>query len=140
MAAADLVQAYLSHPKPPESIGVVCAYRAQVGLVERELRQRLGAVPERVKVGTADEVQGREYEVVLFVTSRTDGRPGFLAAPNRVNVALSRAQSQLLVVGDHRAFGQPLVRRHAPHLGDLAAWCAERGVVWTRHQVIGGGG
>lgn len=138
-AAAELVGAYLSRPVPPVTIGVVCAYRAQVRRVGKALRDELGSTPEGVKVGTADEVQGREYEVVLFVSSRTDGRPGFLAAPNRVNVALSRAQSQLLILGDHRAFRTPAVRRHAPHLRDLAEWCAEGGAVLTTAQVIGEG-
>ena len=64
-----------------------------------------------------DQVQGREYEVVVLSLVRTDRKPGFMASPNRINVALSRAQRQLIVVGSSERFLQSkTVRTYARHL------------------------
>lgn len=53
--------------------------------------------------GTVDRFQGREADVVL-ISMRNTSRIGFLDSPNRLNVALTRARQQLIVVGNARYF------------------------------------
>jgi superfamily I DNA and/or RNA helicase len=61
----------------------------------------------RVRIGTVDAFQGREFDVVYLSTTRSS-RPGvrkanpygFLVLPNRLNVAMSRQKRLLIAVGD----------------------------------------
>lgn len=101
-----------------DRIGVLVPYAQQRRLVRAAVDQR----PDLARatfIGTIDAMQGREFRVVCFCTTRTDGRPGFMAAPNRVNVALSRAQRQLVVLGHPETLGSKVVQRRAPHLHQL---------------------
>ena len=75
---------------------IVAPYNMQV----RALR---AALPN-VRVGSVDKFQGQEAPVVIvsMCASAGDGSPRgieFLFSPNRLNVALSRAQSLAIVVG-----------------------------------------
>lgn len=56
-------------------------------------------VPE---IETIDSFQGREKEVVIFscVRSNKNGEIGFLKEISRLNVAMSRAQKFLCVIGN----------------------------------------
>lgn len=96
----------------PVAIGVICMYAAQRDLLRRRLlRSPLAAHLDRhIKVGTVDSYQGKENPIVLvsLVRNNNDGVPGkdgrcikegFLATPNRINVAASRAMDRLLVFG-----------------------------------------
>ena len=87
-------------------VGVITGYSAQVErLVTRidpdndESWRRL-----RIEIATVDAFQGRECDVVIYSTVRSnkEGRIGFLRDYRRVNVALSRARQQLVIVGDDR--------------------------------------
>ncbi len=49
--------------------------------------------------GTVDRFQGREADLVM-ISMRNTGRVGFLDSPNRLNVAITRARQQLVVVGN----------------------------------------
>jgi hypothetical protein len=103
-------------------VGVICAYSDQRDALTRalETRPELRAI---ATVRTIDSVQGREYPVVIFCTSRMDGRPGFLALTQRINVALSRAQRQLIILGNTGALSTEVVKKAAPHLGELVNYC-----------------
>jgi len=75
----------------------VAPYNMQV----RRLRARLGA---DAKVGSVDKFQGQEAPVVIvsMCASSLDDVPRgaeFLLSPNRINVAISRAQCLAIVVG-----------------------------------------
>jgi superfamily I DNA and/or RNA helicase len=65
----------------------------------------------RLRVGTVDAFQGREFDVVVvsLVRSNSRGDPrhrfGFTLTPNRLNVAMSRAKRLLVVAGDWQTFG-----------------------------------
>ncbi|MFI0409211.1 AAA domain-containing protein [Actinomadura sp. 3N508] len=55
-----------------------------------------------LNVGTVDSFQGGEREVILYGFTRSNdaGRVGFLRELRRANVAFTRAQFQLVLVGD----------------------------------------
>jgi uncharacterized protein len=77
---------------------VVAPYNLQV----RKLRK---ALPAGVRIGSVDKFQGQEAPVVIVSMCTSAGESGprglkFVLDTQRLNVALSRAQSLALVVGD----------------------------------------
>lgn len=79
---------------------VVAPYNMQV----RALRAALGGGDEPLEIGSVDKFQGQEAPVVIvsMCSSSGDSSPRgleFLLDANRLNVALSRAQSLAIVVG-----------------------------------------
>lgn len=103
-----------------QSVGVISFYKEQItqlrALLERDLDPELFAL---VRLGSVDAFQGREFPLVILsvVRSNRDGFVGFLRLPNRINVAMSRAQRQLIIVGDSHTVaarndrGSPHLRR-----------------------------
>ena len=81
----------------PEDILVVAPFNLQV----RWLRERL---EPGARIGSVDKFQGQEAPVVIvsLCASTLDEAPrgaAFLLSPNRLNVAVSRAQALAIVVG-----------------------------------------
>ena len=136
----QLVRELLSLGVPARDIGVIAPFRAQVSAIRQQL-ERLPPVDAphdaRVIVDTVDRFQGGERRVMLLsfggrAVSQTRGL-AFLADPNRLNVALTRAQRKLILIGE-RAW-----LRQEPLLARLIASCAElygggRGGVVTARQ------
>lgn len=102
-------------PKGPWEVAILTFYRGQEKLLRRRLQDLSGQrgntrnfrLPRgggrvHVTLCTADRFQGHEADLVLlsFVKS---GTAGFLNSPNRLNVALTRARYQLVLVG-HRSW------------------------------------
>ncbi|QQS03381.1 MAG: AAA family ATPase [Fibrobacterota bacterium] len=96
------------------SIGVVTPFRAQENLIrelvqqDRELTLRLSGMAEPFIVDTADGFQGDQRSMILFSTviskDMQAGTVRFLEGDrNRFNVAITRAESALVVVGDKAA-------------------------------------
>jgi superfamily I DNA and/or RNA helicase len=56
----------------------------------------------QVETNTIDAVQGREADLVIFSTVRSNAnlKVGFLDSDKRINVALSRAKKGLILIGD----------------------------------------
>ncbi len=83
---------------------VIVPYRAQARLVIQELTKRIEAhdfaLEERV--ATVDSFQGGERKKVIygFTRSNEHGRIGFLKEVRRLNVAMTRAQQHLVLVGN----------------------------------------
>jgi hypothetical protein len=90
------------------SIGVVSPYLGQVQLIKSLLasdaivKGLLAKRPTSIEVKSVDGYQGRERDIIIFsaVRSNRNGRIGFLHDWRRMNVALTRARSGLLIVGD----------------------------------------
>ena len=60
-----------------------------------------------MRISTIDSFQGQEKEKIILslVRSNDDGDIGFLKDYRRMNVAITRAKEQLLVIGDSATIG-----------------------------------
>ena len=80
-----------------EDILITAPYNHQVN----QLRRRLG---DRARIGTVDSFQGQEAPISIHSLTASDGENaprgiGFVLDPDRLNVAISRAQCLSIVVG-----------------------------------------
>jgi DNA replication ATP-dependent helicase Dna2 len=109
--SSQLVRALLSSGVPGADIGVISVYRSQLALLRHSLR----SISSDVEMHTADKFQGRDKDVVILslVRSNAGHNVGELLRDwRRVNVALTRARSKLLVLGSASTMhGDPLLAR-----------------------------
>ncbi|MEH0862296.1 DEAD/DEAH box helicase [Halobacteriovorax sp. DPLXC-1] len=77
------------------TIGIISMYRAQKEILSKSFESF-----HNVEVGTVDSFQGKEKDIIILSTVRTNGNPGHMKDIRRVNVALSRAKEGLVIVGD----------------------------------------
>ena len=86
---------------------VVSPYAEQVRLISDRLRKMFGATdltkPCPIEVNTVDGFQGREKDIIIASTVRaSEGSIGFLADIRRMNVMLTRARTNMWIIG-HKA-------------------------------------
>lgn len=83
-----------SQASPEHSIIVLTPYTRQIDLLRTKL--------EGVEVFSIDGFQGREADIIIFVTVRCNARKemGFLKDMRRLNVAMTRAKTGVIVIGD----------------------------------------
>ncbi len=96
----DLIQWYA---RTGCSWAVIVPYRAQVQLLTTRLSTMLGDETRVTdNVGTVDAFQGGERDIICYGFTRSNPakRIGFLAELRRINVAITRAKQQLVLVGD----------------------------------------
>lgn len=94
-----VIRELMKHGLECKDIGVISPYAGQVSL----LRKYLGNEYEGgMEIATVDSFQGREKEVICIslVRSNEGGDIGFLADARRLNVAMTRAKSLLVIVCD----------------------------------------
>jgi DNA replication ATP-dependent helicase Dna2 len=108
-----LVLALLMHGISPDEIGVVVPYRAQGRLIRSLLRHEINdpSILSQLVVDTVERMQGQEREVVLvsFATSNLAFAiqiAEFLFQPQRLNVAVTRPRSKLILIGSHHMIDQ----------------------------------
>jgi superfamily I DNA and/or RNA helicase len=116
------VERVLALGVPPGGVAVISPYDAQV----QRLRELLAAHLEAgLEVDTVDGFQGREKDavVVSLVRSNEDGEVGFLSDVRRMNVALTRARSKLVVIGDGATVSRhPFYEAFLRHAERTGAW------------------
>lgn len=85
----------------PQDIGIISPYSLQVRVISELLRTSIERGDE-VEVHTVDGFQGREKAVIVFsaVRCNKEGKVGFLSDWRRLNVAITRAQMKLIVIGN----------------------------------------
>lgn len=150
---ADIVRDFVTRC-PTRSVGVITFYASQRDLIMerllgdltrvdergkfsvepdyRDLRDEDGNIRERLRFGTVDAFQGKEFDAVILSMVRSE-RPsatrkpgdmfGFLTVENRFCVALSRQKRLLVVVGDRNMADLPQAEsiRGLRELRDLCA-------------------
>lgn len=97
-----IVQQLLSNElTDPSKVAFISPYAGQVA-VAREM------LPAAVRTSTIDSFQGQEKEIIIvsLVRSNEEGNIGFLKDYRRMNVAITRAKEQLIVIGDSATIGK----------------------------------
>ena len=74
-----------------------------------------------IKLATVDYIQGQEADVI-FISMVNTYRDGFMDTPNRLNVAVTRARYQLVIVGKYDYFSE---YSGSPELKRLAQSCKQ---------------
>lgn len=105
-AVVKLVKQLLKDANNIGKISVITFYSEQLSHLKQQLEHQ--GLQDQVAIGTVDAFQGKESDIVILSTVRSNNfcsagqALGFLRSPNRFNVALSRARSLLIVVGDSK--------------------------------------
>lgn len=158
---AKEVARLLKDPRINLSIGVITFYKAQVteimyalqkeGITGREdeadsagpldvlprwrdVQRDDGTRDERVRIGTVDAFQGKEFDVVFLSCVRSNKFPdltveqlrrkyGHLLLPNRLCVAMSRQKLLLIAVGDRSMFETEVAAKEVPGLHSFLKLC-----------------
>ena len=91
--SVDIVKDYLRNGLSEDDIGIISPYADQVKLID-------DMTPVEVK--TVDGFQGREKEVIVISTVRSNDNEniGFLKDLRRLNVAITRAKRKLIIIGN----------------------------------------
>lgn len=106
----------------PEETAFISPYSGQVALAREKM-------PASLRCSTIDSFQGQENKniIVSLVRSNSDGIIGFLKDYRRMNVAITRAQEQLVVIGDSATIGAD------PFYNAFLTWVEKKGqyrTVW----------
>jgi DNA replication ATP-dependent helicase Dna2 len=104
----ELVLSLLTREVLPEEIGVVVPYRAQSRLIRSLMRRNLmdDDLLRKLVVDTVERMQGQEREVILVSFATASPKfaaqvADFLFQPQRLNVAVTRPRTKLILVGSH---------------------------------------
>ncbi|MGL4400332.1 MAG: DEAD/DEAH box helicase [Luteolibacter sp.] len=124
--AAVLIEEMLEGGLSPAEIGVVVPFRAQAARVRNLLRfERFAKWPEigKLAVDTVERFQGQEREamIVSFVVSDEsfmDRIGAFLIYPQRLNVAVTRARTKVVLI--HSVGFRRWLERNAGHDENVA--------------------
>lgn len=98
------------------SVACLTFYRGQESLLREELQKitgnengysnfniTSGKHRVNIKLHTVDKFQGQEADMVFLSMVQTN-RDGFLDNPNRLNVAITRAKFQLVIIGSYEYY------------------------------------
>jgi superfamily I DNA and/or RNA helicase len=113
---------------------IITPYRAQARLIIQELHKYLHtqrySLEERVS--TVDSFQGGEQAKIIYSFTRSNrrGEIGFLSELRRLNVAMTRAQQQLVLVGNFPMLVQSQNARFNGLLSDLVRYTQQHGEYW----------
>jgi uncharacterized protein len=125
-----------SRPLRLDDVLIVAPYNAQVSDLSSRIQSRL--------VGTVDKFQGLQAPVVIYslTTSSPEDAPRgmeFLYSLNRLNVATSRAQAMVILVGSPRLLEPECRSPRQMQLANALCRYAEMARVVNRSRLIVGG-
>jgi superfamily I DNA and/or RNA helicase len=88
------------------TVAVISMYGKHISSLKRELENRKMKINSfkniKLDISTVDNYQGKEQDIIILnmVANNKSGRPGeFLQKFNRINVAISRSRTMLIMVG-----------------------------------------
>lgn len=125
-----------SNPSPPDrkrsfwEVAILTFYLEQESAIRKQLRKKFKSNnfqhfwtknrTVHIQLCTVDRFQGHEAEIV-FLSFVRNYELGFLNSPNRLNVAITRARYQLVIIGNNKHFAnQNKVKEKSRLLIDLA--------------------
>ncbi|HUR62917.1 MAG TPA: AAA domain-containing protein [Candidatus Thermoplasmatota archaeon] len=117
-AAAAVVKDLVRQRLAPEDIGYISPFRAQAQAFQENAQERRLPALQRVTAATVDAFQGNERRAILYdVTTLKPAKPH--EDHRRLNVALTRAQELLVLIGP-----RPFVRsaQENPFYWSLQHW------------------
>ncbi|KAF7519098.1 hypothetical protein PCG10_010340 [Penicillium crustosum] len=99
----SLLRQTLSKQNDPVLNDIDCYDLVKAGLLSQAAASHS---KRQIKLSTIDNFQGEESEIVIASLTRSNktGDIGFMAAPERLNVLLSRARNVLILVGNSETF------------------------------------
>ena len=117
---------------PKETIGVIVPYRHQIAAIQKQLKQTGIAPLMDIDIDTVERFQGSQREVIIYgFTIQRFSQLDFLTAnvfeedgaviDRKLNVALTRAKEQIVVVGN------PDLLKHVQVFRSLMAHIQEHG-------------
>ncbi|KAK3748423.1 hypothetical protein QZH41_005767 [Actinostola sp. cb2023] len=97
----DIPEDKMEHRLSITDIAILTLYQSQAKLLSCQIKPK-------VEVRSIDGFQGREKEVIIVSTVRSNpqGSLGFADSANRLNVLLTRAKRGLIVVGNLKTFSK----------------------------------
>ncbi|XP_066992645.2 probable RNA helicase armi [Anabrus simplex] len=110
----------------PDDVGIITPYQKQVQKIRGLLEQLEIPIP---KIGSVEEFQGQERLVIILSAVRSSSvlvpsdirhALGFVASPQRLNVAITRARALLLVLGN------PHLLTLDPYWRNVIDYCVKR--------------
>jgi RNA helicase armi len=87
-------------------IGIITPYKAQTKQLIELFKEAEFNLP---KIGTVEEFQGQEFNVIILSTVRSNKKylasdikytMGFISSPRRLNVSITRAKALMIIVGN----------------------------------------
>ncbi len=118
-----------------KQVDLICELAAEHGYTEMEDDGTYRIKPqyqmtkdrrEKLRIGSVDSFQGKEFDIVILSTVRSNNYKridenqlrvfGFLTLDNRLNVAFSRAQKMVIAVGDREMFSDEFAETYVKGL------------------------
>lgn len=141
--------------RPDFSVGIIAFYSAQVNEIYNEFEkiriakkedgswsiskdwretEQNGIIKERLRIGTVDAFQGKEFDIVLVSMTRSNKiaiedekslrkKYGHLMLENRLCVAMSRQKRLLMLFGDSGMLKEEKAREIIPGLVEFYEFC-----------------
>ncbi|WP_457552783.1 DEAD/DEAH box helicase [Desulfobacula sp.] len=91
----------------PDQMALISPHRAQNNAIVKKLGEKMPKNMALPLVDTIERVQGAERDIILFGITSSDPDhllSDFLNSPNRLNVAMTRAKTKLIIIGSKAFF------------------------------------
>lgn len=93
-----------------QSIGIIAPYKAQVEVIRELIKDNpaFDEVRDNISINSVDAFQGQERDVIYISLTRSNDKNeiGFLKEYRRMNVAMTRAKTKLVIFGDSGTLGK----------------------------------
>ena len=113
--AIDHVEKLVMRGVAPSQIAIITPYNYQVELITANLKY------SSIQVSSVDAFQGKEKEVIILslVRSNKNQKIGFLVEDRRINVAVTRAKKQLVLICNSCTINKnQLLRKLIQYIGE----------------------